>query len=564
MSDEKAVFRFGKYDLIAHLATGGMAEIYLARQSGIGGFEKLVVIKRILPHLAREELFVQMFFDEARIAAQLNHQNVVQIYDLGHVNNQFFIAMEYLEGESLAELMRQKRKLRKPLSPVLAGGITMQMLEGLHYAHTVVSPDGKSLNVVHRDVNPQNIFVLYAGGVKLVDFGIAKAKNRFSKTETGMLKGKYGYMSPEQIRNMSLDARSDVYSAGVAFWEMLTGRKLFRQPSELEILKAITEEDPPPPSSINPAVPPELDAITMKALQRARELRYQSAGEMRMELSYALKRSREPSDTVAIGEQMHALFVQRMVGKRKLIQRAQRRGADFGDSLFGSLEKPRSDTEPSISRNTPSYIVPLPEDPVSSGVQSLEVGTGTTQTRASDRVLIFSILAAGLMGALVVVLVMWFVSQDQKKEAPAPKAAAAPAQQKLPPPPPVAAEPVPVTEPAPGKKSLAPKARKGKRRPVRKQRKRTLAKKKEANQSQTPPTASSPVESKAPGRLRLATMPWTTIYLGKRKLGVTPIVDLKLPPGRHTLRAVNPGKNIDRQIEIVIQAEQTTSKTVRF
>jgi serine/threonine protein kinase len=536
------VRKFGKFELIAHLATGGMAEIYLARQTSIAGFQKLLVIKRILPHLSREDVFVEMFLDEARIAAQINHPNVVQIYDLGCVEGQYFIAMEYLEGEGLSELMRQARKQRQPIPPMLAAGMALQMCEGLHHAHNMMGPDGEPLKVVHRDVNPQNIFVLYSGGVKLVDFGIAKAAKRFSQTSTGMLKGKYGYMSPEQIMNLNLDSRSDVYSAGVVLWEMLTGRRLFRQSNELEILKAITEQDPPPPSNVLPTVPQALDEITMKALKRSRDLRYQTAGEMRLELSFYLKRIRETSDTVAIGEYMQSLFAERIAEKHKLIKAAQAKAGELGNALFGDLHMGREDTEPSVSRYTPSFIEP--DAIVQPGSRSGEI---VIRQKSSG----WQVLALLSGGALIAVLVLLAFLWPSKSGEESPAAVPGPAKPEAP----VAVdagthldkEPdqavvvVPPKEPDPDPAKL----------------KKKIQKKRKKRQNPT-------VARGEPGRLRLATSPWTTIYFKGEKLGVTPLVDVELPAGKHTLHAVNPGKGIDREIQIVIRPGQTTAKSVRF
>ena len=536
--------KFGKFELIAHLATGGMAEIYLARQTSIAGFQKLLVIKRILSHLSREDVFVEMFLDEARIAAQINHPNVVQIYDLGCVEGQYFIAMEYLEGEGLSEVMRQARKQRQPIPPVLAAGMALQMCEGLHHAHTMLGPDGEPLKVVHRDVNPQNIFVLYSGGVKLVDFGIAKAAKRFSQTSTGMLKGKYGYMSPEQIMNLSLDSRSDVYSAGVVLWEMLTGRRLFRQSNELEILKAITEQDPSPPSSILPTVPQALDDICMRALKRSRDLRYQTAGEMRLELSFYLKRIKETSDTVAVGEFMQSLFADRIEEKRTLVKAAQAesKSGDLGDSLFGG----RDDTEPSVSRYTPSFVEPdaILQEP---GSRSGEI----VVRQKSSAWQVLALLSGGaLIAVLVLLAFLWPKQSGEKstvgpdpvkpKEPVATDAGTRPDRK-----PEEAVVVVPPRDPDPGPEPV----------PVKKKKKRKKRRKKKVD---------SNVAKGEPGRLRLATSPWTTIYIKGEKLGVTPLVDVELPPGKHTLRAVNPGKGIDRRIQVVIRSGQTTAKSVRF
>ena len=222
-----------------------------------------------------------MFLDEARIAAMLNHPNVVQIFDLGRVQGQYFIAMEYLAGESLSVVKKILRHQEKRLPPELAAGILLQAAEGLHHAHTMVGKDNKPLNIVHRDVSPQNIFVLYDGGVKVVDFGIAKATLSTSQTSTGTLKGKYAYMSPEQVEGVNLDRRSDVFCLGILLWECLTGQKLFQQDGLLSVLKAITMEDAPSPLSVDTTIPKELAFITSKALSRDRDQRFQSAAEFR-------------------------------------------------------------------------------------------------------------------------------------------------------------------------------------------------------------------------------------------------------------------------------------------
>jgi serine/threonine-protein kinase len=482
-----------------------------------------------------------MFLDEARIAAQINHPNVVQIYDLGCVEGQYFIAMEYLEGEGLSEVMRQARKQRQPVPPILAAGMGMQMCEGLHHAHTMLGPDGEPLKVVHRDVNPQNIFVLYSGGVKLVDFGIAKAAKRFSQTSTGMLKGKYGYMSPEQIMNLSLDSRSDVYSAGVVLWEMLTGRRLFRQSNELEIVKAITEQDPPPPSSILPTIPQALDDVCMKALKRSRDLRYQTAGEMRLELSFYLKRIKETSDTVAIGEYMQSLFTERIDEKRNLVKAAQAKSGDLGEALFGGLHG-REDTEPSVSRYTPSFVEP---DAILSTPGSRSGEIIIRQKSSAWRVL--ALLTGGALIAVVVLLIFLWPSKWGEKSS--------------------AVQPDPVKPDKPVVKDAGTKPDKGSDEAVvvvppkepdpdpAKLKKKKVRKKRKKKKT---------VAKGGPGRLRLATTPWTTVYFKGEKLGVTPLVDVELPPGRHTLRAVNPGKGIDRKIQVVIRPGQTTAKSVRF
>ena len=235
----------GRYQLLALLATGGMAEIYLARQTGIQGFNRIVVVKRVHPHLARDANFLEMFFDEARIAAQLNHPNIVQIFDLGNESGQYFIAMEYLEGESLAYLVSEAQRTAKVMPPEIAAGIVSQICDGLGYAHRLCDETGAPMHIVHRDVNPQNVIVMFSGQVKLVDFGIAKAALQEHHTTVGTLKGKLSYMSPEQCRCDPLSASSDVFSLGVCFWELLTHNRLFKRQNEVETMNAILKDEIP-------------------------------------------------------------------------------------------------------------------------------------------------------------------------------------------------------------------------------------------------------------------------------------------------------------------------------
>src|SRR5262245_21934690 len=219
---------FGKYVLVRRLATGGMADIYLARQSGVEGFQKPCVIKRILPQLADDQQFVSMFLDEARIAALLTHPNIVQIFDLGKQDGSYFLAMEHIHGEDLTRILDAERQRgRTALPENIAIRIIAQVAEGLDYAHHAVDEDGLALGIVHRDVSPPNVIVSYAGSVKIVDFGIAKAVVKHSRTEVGVIKGKVPYMSPEQVQGLELDKRSDIFSLGALLYELSTGQKPF-------------------------------------------------------------------------------------------------------------------------------------------------------------------------------------------------------------------------------------------------------------------------------------------------------------------------------------------------
>lgn len=269
--------QLGEYELVRHLATGGMAEIFIARQSGPAGFDRELAIKKILPHLAREERFISMFLDEARIAARLRHPNIVQIYELGEESGEYFIAMEYIEGGDLADLldMADERNVEVPIA--MSVRIIADVLAALDYAHEF-SEEGKPLRIVHRDVSPHNVLIGKDGMIKLVDFGIAHAVERHAKTETGLVKGKLSYMAPEQVEQRGVDRRADIFSAGALLYELLTGEPPFGR--ELAAVNAILNEDPPNPQTLRPDVPDELVEVLMRSLEKDPDERYQSAQEM--------------------------------------------------------------------------------------------------------------------------------------------------------------------------------------------------------------------------------------------------------------------------------------------
>ncbi|HWE29503.1 MAG TPA: protein kinase [Polyangia bacterium] len=278
---------FGNYRLQRRLARGGMAEVFLARLIGVEGFERRVAIKRILPHLSESEEFRAMFLDEARLAAQLAHPNIVHIYDFGKVDDYYFIAMEYVDGIDIGRLIRRAKD--HPIPFELAARIFADVCAGLHFAHNAVDPIGRKLDVVHRDVTPQNVLVSYDGVVKLVDFGIAKAQFAAGRTRPGVVKGKYAYMSPEQVEGKSLDGRSDVFSAGICLYEMLTGVPLFRRDDVTASMREIRDGKPINPEKHRRDVPEELVKIMRRALQTARDNRYASASAMQTDLEKFLK-----------------------------------------------------------------------------------------------------------------------------------------------------------------------------------------------------------------------------------------------------------------------------------
>lgn len=308
---------FGKYTLVERIAAGGMAEVYKAKIFGVAGFEKTVAVKRILPHFAEDDGFVDMFVREANIAVRLTHSNIVQVFELGRVGSDYFIALEYVEGRDLKSLVRQANTRKRHLPPAVAAFMTQKICAGLHHAHVAIDDaSGMSLGIVHRDVSPHNVLVSWSGEVKVADFGIAKLQTRSRNTQTGMIKGKLAYMSPEQsLGDPNLDARSDVFAAGIVLYELLTGRRPFDGESDLEILRNIREKHPPPPSALAPGVPPELDAIVAKAMAKAREDRHPDAASMARALGAYLQRTGS-ADGRVVDESNVAELMRELLGGR--------------------------------------------------------------------------------------------------------------------------------------------------------------------------------------------------------------------------------------------------------
>jgi serine/threonine-protein kinase len=282
-----------------------MAEIYLAHATGPEGFEKEVVIKRVRAHLSGDESFVQMFIKEAQLASGLTHPHVVQIFDFGKHEDSYYLAMEYVRGCSLHDLRKRCRERGIRVPPVLVAHIGAQVAAGLHSAHRL-KHKGEPLHLVHRDVTPQNVLLSFDGAVKLTDFGIAKAGNSF--TQPGMLKGKFAYMSPEQARGEPVDARTDTFALGVVLWEMLTGGKLFDGDSEVAVLRSVQESVIAPPARLNPDVPEDLSAVVVKALERAPEARFQTAGELERALAQCVLRHAREVDDTDVGAFARAVF----------------------------------------------------------------------------------------------------------------------------------------------------------------------------------------------------------------------------------------------------------------
>ncbi|MDQ3263666.1 MAG: protein kinase [Myxococcota bacterium] len=312
-----SIENYGRYQLLKRIATGGMAQIYLARQSGLEGFEKLLVVKRILPHLAENQDFVRMFLDEARIAARLNHPNVVQIFDLGSQDGSYFIAMEYIHGEDVRRVWKRGANRGRTLPLPLVCRVMMDACAGLDYAHKKADAAGKPLGIVHRDISPQNILVTFEGEVKVVDFGIAKAADQATVTRSGVLKGKYSYMSPEQARGERLDRRSDIFALGIVLHELLTGHRLFKRTNDIQTLNAVTECKVPAPSALNPEVPADLDRLVLKALARTPEQRFEDAAELQLALEEWLISHQLASSSALLATYMQELYADRIEQEKR-------------------------------------------------------------------------------------------------------------------------------------------------------------------------------------------------------------------------------------------------------
>jgi len=277
--------QFGRYTLIERLAAGGMAEVFRAKIVSSHGFEKIIVIKRILPHLAADPAFVAMFINEAKLMAQLTHPKIVQVLDFGDVGGQYFIALEYIDGADALALLRAaaQKRVRVPLNLVVF--VVAEILDALDYAHTALDMDGRPMRLVHRDISPSNIFIARHGEVKLGDFGIAHADDRGAETQAGTLKGKYGYMSPEQVVGGALDGRSDLFAVGIVLAEAFMGRRLFTAQNDLDVLLMVRDARIERLDRYGHDIPPELSAIVRKALRRDPAQRYQSAAEFRDHLA---------------------------------------------------------------------------------------------------------------------------------------------------------------------------------------------------------------------------------------------------------------------------------------
>jgi serine/threonine protein kinase/cytochrome c-type biogenesis protein CcmH/NrfG len=349
--------RFGKYILLERLATGGMAQLYRAKIIGIQGFEKLIAIKMILPHLAKEKELVASFIDEAKLAALLNHGNIVQIYDFGSMEDSYFISMEFLFGKDLRAIAAKAKERNLPLSLEHTLYIISRACSGLDYAHKLKDFQGKPLSIIHRDISPQNIFVTYEGDVKLLDFGIAKAASQSTITQYGMIKGKVAYMSPEQAAGKFIDQRSDIFSAGILLYEMVTGSRMFTGDSTMQILAKVREAEFDPPDAVAPGLHQKVYKILNRASAKEREERYQSSGEMLGDLEECLAELSLRPTAGGLAQYMKDLFQDEIAAEDQVIREV----SGITRAEEAEPEKPEP-VRPEPSR--PEPVRPEPDKPI--------------------------------------------------------------------------------------------------------------------------------------------------------------------------------------------------------
>jgi serine/threonine protein kinase len=519
----------GKYELISKLAVGGMAEVFLARAAGPRGFEKTLVLKRILPHLAEEPGFVEMFLREAKLVAQLNHPHIVQIFDFGEDHGSYFLAMEYIDGLNLRALLKKAQAAHRPLPPALCARLIASACEGLAFAHDFQDPaTGKPLGLIHRDISTDNILVSRQGAVKVVDFGIAKTADSAQKTQTGVIKGKLAYMPPEQIRGEPLDRRADVYALGVVLFELLTGHRPFESPTDVGLMQAILFEPLPSATEYRPDVPQALQRILRRALAKEREKRYSSCRDFQFELEDFIVSSAKTLGAYQLSQWMAPLLSAAVppalspsdTGERPALSEASRQ-------LSGTL--PVHTPE----KGLPAGASPSPRLPPS--MKRLPWLAGAALLMTGGGYVAGSRSAAPAVALRAPVAPAQELSFPEKPLPVTPARALEPSKQ-------LQLEPEAVPAPPPAPSTPLPSV-----------------------QQPSGPSKARVRRADAPartGKLLLIVRAWADIWVdGKQKGRVPPLNELELPVGRHELRLVNPSLKPYRAV-VTISAGETLEHRV--
>lgn len=563
---------FEKYEIIRRIAIGGMGEIFLARQVGVAGFDRLVILKNLLPDLAEEERFVVEFLDEARVAATLNHPNIVSIFEVGKWEGIYFIAMEYIHGESIANIIIESYKQKKRMPPNVAALVIHDAALALDHAHTAKDMSGKPLSIVHRDISPQNIMVREDGVTKVVDFGIAKAANRSTRTMTGRVKGKMSYMSPEQALGDELDGRSDQFALGIVLWEMCVGRRLFKGEHAADTMRKVVEGPIPRLTEKCPGFPLLLDTIAMRMLERDRTKRYPTCRDVASDLGDYLE-----SVSKRVSEREVAEFVSGVCGER--IDETTKDLTPTGDNFFIDLhdaatidygeQARRADARRRwlIAGLVATLVLvaglgawaylrgPLAGDPPTAGTVAMgdQAAAAAVAPRSEPGILVLETVPPGatvLAGRRVLgttpveidslatgvqhVLVLEKRDYESKE---------------------LRVELI-------SGKTTKEAITLVKYKPAKKLKRVPMAKVDATPAPQSPPAPTSPVSQI--GFLTCRTTPWATAYLGKKAVGETPFARKPLPVGTHTLRFVNEGAKIDHEEKVIIEPGQVTKLKLTF
>ena len=323
-----------RYKVLERIAAGGMAEVFRAESAGLEGFKKLVAIKRVLPHLSEKKQFIGMFLDEARVCAHLSHSNCVQVFDIGVGDNTYFIVMEFVDGSDLKGVIEHRKKVNQPFPVEEACLICVRICEGLAYAHELVDSKGQNLHIVHRDMSPPNVLITRFGEVKIVDFGLAKANSQLEKSEPGIIKGKFSYLSPEVAQGMPVDGRTDIFAVGIMLWEMLAGRRLFLGDSDLETVRLVQKAEIPPLRQYNPKVTPELERVIQKGLAADPAKRYQTARDFGRDLNKIMFHLGRAVSSFEISQLVLPIWRERLQKKRDKVDKGSIIGSLIDDALF--------------------------------------------------------------------------------------------------------------------------------------------------------------------------------------------------------------------------------------
>jgi hypothetical protein len=518
----------GRYQLLTELGRGGMAELHLGRVHGAGGFAKVVAIKRIHRQHVRDPRFVEMFLNEGRIAAQLAHPNICQVHDLGEVDGELFLVMEYLEGVSWEEAMVALPRTAAATDLRFIVGAFAQLCEGLHHAHTLRAPDGRPTPVIHRDVSPQNLFITTAGVAKVLDFGVSKVLTNDRVTRSGVVKGKLTYMPPEQLADLPLDPRVDVFAAGTVLWEAITGARLFKRETDYLVWRAITEEPIPPPSALRPELPPALDAVLARALARDREQRFGSTVELAQALRAATIGLGPPLEPVELGQAVRTHCATTLATRAAQVAVALTEPP--GDPDPDAAATVRMATGPVTEATRPSRPVVAPTASAAAvpGSASVALRDASVVVARPRRSAVAAVLAAVAAVAIVVAVAMVALrgrGADRASPVAAIDAVA----------PPIAAVDAGAALVAAVDAGEAP-----------------VAAIVDAAVGAPAGRVVAAVPAGPPGSLTIDSEPYATIYVDGRRLGDTPLFRATVPAGRHRVRAVR-GDGTQRTFTITVR-----------